>query len=83
MYTISERCFLVLVSGLRIEDSSRQIMIWPQLMQDAGFEEKRASSVYKGILDLISLTRLGTHTHIIHMCPYMFVHLYIAFLHTW
>ena len=54
-------------------------MTWPQLVQDAGFEEKQASSVYKGILDLISLTRLGTHTHIIHMCPYTFKHLYIAF----
>jgi len=45
---------------------------WPQRVQVAGFEEKRASTVYKGNLDLISLTRLGTHTHIIHMCPYMF-----------
>ena len=69
-------------SGLIFEDSSRQGETWPQLMQDADFKEKCASSIYKAIYDLISLTRLDTHTHGIHMCPFMVEHhLYIIFTH--
>lgn len=51
-------------------------------MQDANFGEKCASSVYKGIKDLISLTRLYTLSQIIHVCPYMVVyHLFSTFTH--
>ena len=49
IYSISKGYSLVMVSGLSIEDSRRQRKSWPQLMQDAGFKEKCASSVYKGI----------------------------------
>ena len=49
MYSILKRCCLVMFSGLRIEDSSRQKKTWPQLMQDVGFKEKCASSVDKCI----------------------------------
>ena len=56
-------------------------MTWPQRVQDAGFEEKRASSVYKGILDLISLTRLGTHTYHLYVSLHVCTCLYCIFTH--
>ena len=49
MYSISKRVSLVMFSGLSFEDSRCQRKTWPQFMQDAGFKEKCASLVYKGI----------------------------------
>ncbi|KAK0588359.1 hypothetical protein LWI29_038567 [Acer saccharum] len=49
IYSISKRVFLVMFSSLSFEDSRRQRKSWPQFMQDAGFKEKCASSVYEGL----------------------------------
>ena len=67
--------FLVLLSGLRNDDSKLQRKSWPQFMQEGVFKEECATLHNKGILDLISLTtHRHAHTQFIHECPCIVVH---------